>query len=1047
MDEKQIPAVPLEDVLEAERKDIKVIRELRRVYDESFHQGDSRPAAQPLEAPVPGHKPQPRANPPWVAQNEKWADVIKKAHDSNFVGLAFSGGGIRSATFNLGILQGLADLKLLYRVDYLSTVSGGGYIGAWLAAWTKRAKSFAKVQAPLSANRVHQKYDREPTPIRFLRMFSNYLTPKLGVFSGDTWAMAAIYLRNTALNLVIVLSLVAASLLVPQVILRWAEAGRGERGLGLALTGVAMILLLLAFLVIVINMTFLDSTARKKTPWVTSQPMVLAFVAVPIFAAAVLASLRRHPRSIGGEVLEWAIAYAAIWFFATIVVWIGRKLVPALNPPAFAAVDDANGKNAGSKPHRNASVRPSRPSGGFLFNAVIFVVPFVSAFVAGALGGWLFALLADQSRTWELPDKLTFAASLVVIIFSLAGTLQIGLMGTTFRDWKREWWGRLGGWLMLWVILWISVFWISLFFPDFILNNQIFNKTWSEVSAKYLTPAWILSTIGSILAGKSSASAGSSEKPSWLDAVAKFGPYIFILGLLGWVSYLLCTLKCYFGGYGLYLAFGGCVVFAFVMSLRVDINEFSMHLFYRNRLVRCYLGASNAGRWPNRFTGFDRSDDIALKNLRIDAKNPDNPLDPFDPYDGPYPIINTTLNLVKGEDLAWQERKAESFVMTPRFCGYDVWLEEQDSPVLQRNSPAANPEEKNDSGIRADFHNLVRRFDRFGYRPTERYAFPPPFYGPFLGLAMSISGAAASPNMGSYSSTPVGFLMTVFNVRLGQWMGNPRHRRCWQRPSPRIGLPYLVNELLGGTTDEAAYVYLSDGGHFENMGLYELVKRRCGLIILGDAEQDSGYGYAGLGNAIRKCRIDLGINIDLDVDAITPSTPGNSSSRHCAIGTIHYENVDVNAPTGTLIYFKASLTGNEPNDVKNYKKSQKDFPHQTTADQWFTESQFESYRRLGYHEVITSILGDSFEYPPPSATPIEPAPSEPAAGDAKSGAKSRRGKKSEPKSPAQNHPAEVPAPAPPSSTDSLAARLQTEFARFGFDTSRLPLARETECHD
>jgi hypothetical protein len=1040
MDDKPAPAVPLEDVLEAERKDIKIIRELRRVYDESFSPGASRPAAQPLDAPIPGKKPPPRTKPPWVASNEKWAGVIEKAHSSNFVGLAFSGGGIRSATFNLGILQALADLKLLYRVDYLSTVSGGGYIGGWLAAWTKRAKSFAKVQAQLSANRVHQKYDREPTPIRFLRMFSNYLTPKLGVFSGDTWAMVAIYLRNTLLNLVIVLSLVAASLMVPRMILRWAESGRGEHGLGFALTGAAAILLLVAFFIIVTNMAFLDSSTRKKAPWITSQPMILVFVSAPIFAAAVLASLLRHPRPARDEALEWAIAYAAIWFLATLVAWVGRKLVPSLNPPAYAADEDSGDKKPGSNSHPAAPAHPSRPSGGFLFNAIIFLVPFVSAFVAGALAGWLFALLSYRSHSWFLPPRLTLGAPLVVFIFCLAGSLHIGLMGTIFRDWKREWWGRLGGWLMLGGIVWTSIFWIALFFPHFVLTSAFVKS----LAAKYLTPAWILSTAASVFAGKSSFSGENGKSPAWLDWAVKIGPYVFIAGLFCWISYLIDSLRAHLQGNGLFWAFGICVAIAAVMSWRVDVNEFSMHLFYRNRLVRCYLGASNVGRSPNRFTGFDRTDDIPLKNLRIDAKTSENPLDPYDPYDGPYPVINTTLNLVKGKDLAWQERKAESFVLTPRYCGYDVWLEEQDSPILQRKSAAEKPETIDGAGIRAGIHELFRRFDRFGYRPTEKYAFPPPFYGPFLGLAMSISGAAASPSMGSYSSTPVGFLMTIFNVRLGQWMGNPRHRRCWQRPTPRIGLSYLINELLGGTTDEAAYVYLSDGGHFENMGLYELVKRRCGLIILGDAEADSGYAYTGLGNAIRKCRIDLGVNIDLNVDPITPSSGAPLSSQHCAIGTIHYENVDVNAPTGTLIYFKSSLTGDEPNDVKNYKKSQKDFPHQTTADQWFNESQFESYRRLGYHEVITSILGDGIEYP--HSSKISAATHLPGShsGEAGFDAQSRHVLKPEAIVAGQEESKPSTAPALPSSNDSLESRLQAEFAKFGFDISRLPLAPKRE---
>jgi len=101
-----------------------------------------------------------------------------------------------------------------------------------------------------------------------------------------------------------------------------------------------------------------------------------------------------------------------------------------------------------------------------------------------------------------------------------------------------------------------------------------------------------------------------------------------------------------------------CLLFAW----RVDINEFSLHAFYRNRLTRCYLGASNIPRHPNPFTGFDYSDaDVAVSDL-LPAKR----------YYGPFPIFCTALNLTFGEELAWQERKAASFVFTPLYSGYDV---------------------------------------------------------------------------------------------------------------------------------------------------------------------------------------------------------------------------------------------------------------------------------------------------------------------------------------------------------------------------------------
>jgi len=213
-------ACKLEDVLNAERKTIAAIRKLRDTNCPSgttFRRPSNRPPDEPPKKPNLCGKPENDSD--WKKSDDAWPEAIRNAHDADHVGLALSGGGIRSATFNLGVLQALAELRLLNRIDYLSTVSGGGYLGAWLAAWTKRAKKgFAEVQNRLATNRVLQPNDKEPPEIRFLRVFSNYLTPSVGVFSGDTWTMVAIYLRNTLLNLVIVLAMVAGLLTVP----RWA---------------------------------------------------------------------------------------------------------------------------------------------------------------------------------------------------------------------------------------------------------------------------------------------------------------------------------------------------------------------------------------------------------------------------------------------------------------------------------------------------------------------------------------------------------------------------------------------------------------------------------------------------------------------------------------------------------------------------------------------------------------------------------------------------------------------------------------------------------
>jgi hypothetical protein len=203
--------------------------------------------------------------------------------------------------------------------------------------------------------------------------------------------------------------------------------------------------------------------------------------------------------------------------------------------------------------------------------------------------------------------------------------------------------------------------------------------------------------------------------------------------------------------------------------------------------VRAYWGASHTGRNPNPFTGFDPHDDLALKEMRQDNC-----------YSGPFPIVNTTLNAVSGKDLAWQERKAESFVMTPLRCGFDVWLEQMD---LKKGSAMGRP----------------KSIEMYRHRPTENFLYENG--GPRVGAAVSIIGRGSSPNMGYHSLPSLAFLMTFFNVRLGYWAGNPRNKNTWTKPGPMVGLLRLLAELFGQTDDEARYVYLSDGGHFENLGV------------------------------------------------------------------------------------------------------------------------------------------------------------------------------------------------------------------------------------
>ena len=307
-----------------------------------------------------------------------------------------------------------------------------------------------------------------------------------------------------------------------------------------------------------------------------------------------------------------------------------------------------------------------------------------------------------------------------------------------------------------------------------------------------------------------------------------------------------------------------------------------------------------------------------------------NKTETVEPYNGPYPILNATLDISHGQRLAWQERKAEAFQFTPHYCGYEY-------PEMR---PDMNRMERNNEGA---------------YQDTAGWGFAGG--GISLGTAVSISGAAVSPNMGYHTYAPLAFLMTVFNVRLGEWLANPRYLAAtykpWLRPDggPAFSLLYLINELLGSATDSSKFVYLSDGAHFENLALYELVRRECDFIIAGDAGEDPGPGFEDLVNAIRKCRTDLGAEIELDTDPFKILGLDGYATAHAVFGTITYPSKKV----GKLLYIKCSVTKNDPADVLAYKRAHNAFPHESTADQWFDESQFESYRMLGRCSVRSVI--------------------------------------------------------------------------------------------
>jgi len=1136
------------------------------------------------------------------------------------VGLAFSGGGIRSATFNLGFLQGAAALGMLKQFDYLSTVSGGGYIGAWFAAWvlreggrepkppaaaenTARAwftalvrgdggraggpeppadesdrkryeaevsakrqrtpRALENVQKQLSPSRARQAtavrgwvspatsgdgreatvpptrlertVEEEPGPVYHLRAHSNYLAPKIGLLSIDTWTMVSVYVRNLFLNQFIFLPMVLAVIALPRLLLllfthstsdpmttrarEWLERHPGWPVLPVVLPAIVVTLLITPRLVDFLAFRILRRFHRWKAGL-----MILIIVAIGIAALLTLLIelflpllipgtwLARHPRAAGLAVLPlaalgavlaavinksrvvdlvwwvargpyertkgWAILFvlvlgvvsSASWLVPLVEVgepfmrWLTGDLAMFLCTFGMAWVGfygtyqtlaqiRASRRPAPAVPadHRmtkqtvwrrimvpltfvsfGVSLLFARPEGPFL----IWPLPSLAGWFDRATGNWcgikfwlavcfggLVGLMRlassamtnwkDKSRQWTLIERvgrawsafssglisgaglaavflwlrepgtvppgalgavmMSFGPALVMVAIGAGSAIEVGLIGGYSDEDTREWRASLSAYLLKIGTLWAALCVLSIYSPLFLI--------WAGGRAAWATGAVlvVISVFGA-LAGRRERTDGVKTSKSPREFLAKIAPPAFIIVLVVAVSVLVAKLQ------GVHIPIEGADTFlkqlshagqertwavilvsaymAMVGCVHANINLFGLNAFYANRLVRCYLGASRPREAPkegrpnfaptnspgpvrraNPITGFDFNDDFPLHELAIARSWGRDDL--VVNYRGPYHLINTAMNLVAGDELAWQERMAESFILSPLYCGSKTTGYRRATKI-----------------VRSDLEDDELEPKDWGLPPSSAMS----GYGDDirLGTAISVSGAAASPNAGYHSSPLVTILMTILNARLGLWLGNPL-QAAWRRSGPGFAFYFLL-ELFGRTTSKERYVYLSDGGHFENLGAYELVRRRCRYIVLCDAGADPALSFWDLGSLVRKCRQDFGIRIEVDISPLLKKAGTPHSKWHCAVGQIHYGDVDVGALPGTLFYIKPSLNGDEPSDVRNYLVDHPTFPHESTANQFFSESQFESYRALGEH-IALHVFGDVVRDAGPDSSP------------------------------------------------------------------------------
>ncbi|MDE0102860.1 MAG: hypothetical protein OXN89_10815 [Bryobacterales bacterium] len=441
------------------------------------------------------------------------------------------------------------------------------------------------------------------------------------------------------------------------------------------------------------------------------------------------------------------------------------------------------------------------------------------------------------------------------------------------------------------------------------------------------------------------------------------------------------------------------------------LNDSTLQPLYAARIVRAFLGSSNPQRIGKRYNPVTRvvcGDDTAVPWEEQGACRGSKQFS----KGAPLHFVNVTVNENLDNKTRLQRAERGGFGMAVGPAGISAGV---------RHHVVAIPGGKDHSNREVSVYpkNGEKNFRMFEYA-TKDSREKAVYKGEKLTLGQwtGISGAAFSTGLGPRSSLSLSYLLGMFNVRLGYWWDSgvrptarfSRHshrKRCDNSRARGIGSrnwmgrafsnvfpaqSYLLDEFFArfhGTGRQ--FWNLSDGGHFENLGAYELIRRRVALIVIVDAEADPDYTFEGLGNLVRKARSDFHAEIrflgekeilawrkattegcrryfgTLDMlrrgswnlgmrpyagdteETEMPTFGGADRTRnslvHAALAEVRYEGCPDRK--SILIYIKPTLVGDEPVDLNHYHKKHVDFPHQSTADQFFDEAQWECYRALG----------------------------------------------------------------------------------------------------
>jgi hypothetical protein len=895
--------------------------------------------------------------------------------DGPRIGFGLSGGGIRSATFCLGIFQALAKPRdggkpgpLLGRIDFLSTVSGGGYFGSFLGRLFTRPH-VRSVEDASAVLRGAERPIRGQTTFRFLRDSARYVAP-LG--SGDRLGSIIVTLRNW----LVVQAILALPVLALFVALQYADmrlqsafaplyGAQAAQPVGQIVTSpwfvwlwplVGLWALPTAWAYWVIPLPLSTRQLYRRTDLV---------VLVLIAAASALGWI--PPRGADGSwpLLTIVVAMIGVVAAAT-TVWTVVSNPRAMMNGMLGALRIVN---------TEATVADSNLSLDRLtrwFKRALIACAIVTGLaIVDSLGATEYAIFMAAGFT--LSSSLALGAFLVGIV--TVGREQL---------------------------------FVSVISPRINVDPQVLLLYWHGVVALVVVGTWLVA-----LNAASHAVAWQGAKPPYADTMVVVEP----VRLLRDADAIVVTAEGdrrilrpfeqqqqpvttpvtaarspVFTGRVLLLLL--VLVFA-VGGVRTLLNGSSLHAFYAQRLARAYLGASNRERLDNdaaHVTHAISGDDLPADHYW----NWPHPRRERGEIDAVREFFAGLVHAVRSMFTRVPRRSAEPPVSPARSNAargaplhlVSVTINEtlDGRSGLERRYGGGVPLAVGPGGLSVGVrHHLIADAEQgFIARPVgdghavfdARWLRDEPEVMTLASWA-TVSGTAPF-SMPSPSTTVSRALLATFaNKRVGYWWDSGLGRG-WTGPL----LPVyrgLVSECFARFRGTDVRVWnLTDGGQFENLGGYELIRRRLPLIVLIDAEADPDFEFAGLSELIRKARLDFGAEIrfldetetmersKLDVftslerlrrgewntksdERAALSAPADRrqySRAHAALATVTYRD----GSEGLIVYVKASLTGHEPVDVLQYHAKHPDFPHETTADQFFDEAQWESYRRLG--EVV-----------------------------------------------------------------------------------------------